>query len=61
MNRADIDKALELLNEIVYHLQLAVEGGFTPSADLQMCLNEYDALLEVCASVPFIVAEGSNE
>lgn len=59
MNRADIDTALDLLNEIVYHLQLAVEGGFVPSADLQQCLNEYDALLDVCASVPFeVVSNG---
>lgn len=62
MNRADIDTALDLLNELVARVEGMIDAGkIVPSGELVECLMAYDALVERCTPVPFIVAEGSNE
>lgn len=58
MNRADIDTALDLLNELVARVERMIDAGeIVPSAELLDCLMTYDALVERCTPVPFEVCD----
>lgn len=58
MNRQDIDTALEILNSLVRYVNAAIDAGdFVPSSGMLSCLMTYDALLDECVSVPYLLPE----